>query len=207
MITTSPGVCTIFRGCGCSWNWSRPIGRQCASGLSLLWSSLRCFSRSAAHGRSGRPPFMFEPMLKKVAAGGALGSDDGAPPRPVGPFCHSPDRSGLPSGIRGAGAARLGLPSAVFGTPAGRWFGHCAEARAGRAANATAASNVFMRSPLPRRHFVLLFFPASTCLSIHAMTRSASWSLFLSCMSMWLLPLMPIAGRCIISASPPAFLS
>ena len=32
------------------------------------------------------------------------------------PF-HTPDRSGLPSGARGAGALRFGLPSAVRGMP------------------------------------------------------------------------------------------
>ena len=30
---------------------------------------------------------------------------------------HSPDRSGVPSGVRGAGAERFGLPSAVRGIP------------------------------------------------------------------------------------------
>ena len=48
----------------------------------------------------------------------------------------------------------------------------------------------------------LFFF--STCLSVHARMRSASCRLFLSCISMWLFPRMPSAGRCIISASPPA---
>ena len=46
----------------------------------------------------------------------------------------------------------------------------------------------------------------STCLSIHSMIRSASCRLLRSCISMWLLPLMPIFGRYIITASPPASL-
>src|SRR4051812_26751278 len=33
-----------------------------------------------------------------------------------------PDKSGLPSGVRGAGAARFGFPSAVFGRPAVGYF-------------------------------------------------------------------------------------
>src|SRR5688500_6402645 len=32
-------------------------------------------------------------------------------------FIHSPERSGLPSGVRGAGAVKFGLPSAVRGMP------------------------------------------------------------------------------------------
>src|SRR5207253_673140 len=44
----------------------------------------------------------------------------------------------------------------------------------------------------------------STCLSIHASKRSARSRLFRSCISMWLLPLIPSFGRYIISASPPA---
>src|SRR4051812_6231788 len=40
---------------------------------------------------------------------------------------QSPVKSGLPSGVRGAGADRFGLPSAVFGTLAVGYFSHCAE--------------------------------------------------------------------------------
>src|SRR5689334_1829728 len=43
-------------------------------------------------------------------------------------FVHSPERSGLPSAVRGAGAVRFGLPSAVRGIPAVGWFNHWAEA-------------------------------------------------------------------------------
>src|ERR1700674_757139 len=39
---------------------------------------------------------------------------------------QTPDRSGLPSADRGAGAERLGLPSGVLGTPAVGRLGHCA---------------------------------------------------------------------------------
>ena len=37
---------------------------------------------------------------------------------------HRPERSGLPSGARGAGAARFGLPSGVRGIPGVGWFNH-----------------------------------------------------------------------------------
>jgi len=40
--------------------------------------------------------------------------------------CHTPDRSTLPSGPRGAGADRFALPSLVRGIPGSRLFSHCA---------------------------------------------------------------------------------
>ena len=46
--------------------------------------------------------------------------------------------------------------------------------------------------------------PVSAWRSIHCRIRSASCRLLRSCISMWLLPLMPIFGRCITSTSPPA---
>jgi hypothetical protein len=41
-------------------------------------------------------------------------------------FCQSPERSGLPSAVFGAGPVRSGLPSAVLGTPGVGYRGHCA---------------------------------------------------------------------------------
>src|SRR5215471_18889670 len=38
-----------------------------------------------------------------------------------------PDKSGLPSDVRGAGPVRFGLPSEPFGTPGFGYNGHCAE--------------------------------------------------------------------------------
>src|SRR5689334_4203634 len=60
---------------------------------------------------------------------------------------HVPDRSGLPSGTRGAGAAKLGLPSAVRGMFVCLTFSHCA--RAGAANNIPNSNKcvVFIRSP------------------------------------------------------------
>src|SRR6266849_1340232 len=53
-------------------------------------------------------------------------------PPPAGPSCPSPriqfpEKSGLPSAVRGAGADKSGLPSDVLGTPAVGKGGHCAE--------------------------------------------------------------------------------
>jgi hypothetical protein len=39
---------------------------------------------------------------------------------------HIPEKSGLPSRVRGVGAVRLGFPSSVRGTPAVGNFSHCA---------------------------------------------------------------------------------
>src|SRR5687767_10609730 len=53
-------------------------------------------------------------------------------PRPRPPGCallariHTPDRSGLPSAVRGAGASARTLPCASRGTDGSTTFGHCA---------------------------------------------------------------------------------
>src|SRR5439155_1013431 len=43
-----------------------------------------------------------------------------------------PERSGLPSGVRGAGAVRFGFPSGIRGTPAVGYFSHCADMQVGQ---------------------------------------------------------------------------
>jgi hypothetical protein len=63
-----------------------------------------------------------------------------------------PDRSGLPSAARGAGALRFGCPAGVRGTPAVGYGGHCAESEGPLAAPITVAasawSSVFMKTHL-----------------------------------------------------------
>src|SRR6478672_10349945 len=95
-----------------------PIGRHTASGLSLLLSSMRFFNSSAAHGRSGRPSLNPAPTFRNVATTGVpAGGSSGAAPRPrPGKPLHTPEKSGLPSAVLGAGAFRSGLPSGVLGT-------------------------------------------------------------------------------------------
>src|SRR5579859_2131709 len=56
---------------------------------------------------------------------------------------HSPDKSGLPSGVRGAGAVRFGLPSAVRGMPGVGYFNHCAFTGVVSADNTIARTTVF----------------------------------------------------------------
>src|SRR3954470_17606527 len=85
-------------------------------------------------------------MLPKTLApgfGAGVGGGGGAPARPCGgaeprpeitgtpqprqgTVSHTPERSGLPSAVFGAGASRSTLPSAVFGTVETIWRGHCA---------------------------------------------------------------------------------
>src|SRR5215813_11800904 len=107
-----------------------PIGRQCASGLSLLLSPIRFFTRSAAQGWYGAPPCVLLPILPN-------GDPPPPPPRPPRPaagggafgsrvISHTPDKSGLPSAIRGTGAFESSFPSAPNGTAAAVYFGHCA---------------------------------------------------------------------------------
>src|SRR5258708_5365952 len=63
MSSTSVGVWMIFLGYRCAFSCAMPIGRQCASGLSLLLSAIRFLTRSAAHGWYGAPPGVLLPML------------------------------------------------------------------------------------------------------------------------------------------------
>src|SRR5262245_60413204 len=101
-----------------------PIGKQCASGLSLLLSAMRFFTRSAAHVCRGRPSLNPAPTLRNVATGGVPGGGGGGggggcPGCPAGCliFCQIPERSGFPSAVLGAGAARFAFPSGPLGTP------------------------------------------------------------------------------------------
>ena len=49
-----PGVWMNFRGAPWVWNCTIPIGRQCASGLSLLLFSFRSFEQRRAFGLEGQ---------------------------------------------------------------------------------------------------------------------------------------------------------
>src|SRR6266540_2509102 len=108
-----------------------PIGRQCASGLSLLLSAILISTRSAAHGCSGRPSLKPEPAFPNVASGtsssDASGGAGAAPLAPAPPgirmFCQTPDMSGLPSAILGVDAV------AGVAAPADD-CGHCADSNA-----------------------------------------------------------------------------
>src|SRR5262245_894971 len=61
-----------------------------------------------------------------------------------------PDRSGVPSGSRGAGAARSGLPSAFRGIPSVGYRSHCATPREAAPVNTRASAIVQPVLPIPR---------------------------------------------------------
>src|SRR5438093_3998167 len=96
-----------------------PIGRHEASGLSLLLRAVRLASTSFAYGVSGRPSLNVDAMSRKVASGGVPGggSGGGAPRRPAATAAprQTPEKSGLPSAVLGAGADRSASPFGFFG--------------------------------------------------------------------------------------------
>ena len=125
-----------------------PIGRHDASGLSLLLRAMCFASRSFAYGVSGSPPVKPVWMSRKFVVGGVPGGGGGgggAPRRPAAGLYprHVPEKSGFPSGIRGAGAFRSGLPSAVNGVGNARYSCHCAETVIERAAESAAPARIF----------------------------------------------------------------
>src|SRR5438128_233956 len=63
---------------------------------------------------------------------------------------HTPERSGLPSAVRGAAAVRFGFPPAARGMPGVAWFSHCAES--GYAMIAKKKMDDFMFPPLTAAH-------------------------------------------------------
>src|ERR1043166_4764317 len=63
----------------------------------------------------------------------------------------NPDSSGLPSGARGAGAERLGLPSAARGTFVCLTFSHCAKAGVAHSIPTISQCDIFICSPYRSR--------------------------------------------------------
>src|SRR6476619_3105268 len=89
------------------------------------------------------------------------------PPAGQGLLCsisQVPERSGLPSAVRGVGAERSSLPSAVRGTPAVGYFSHWAPkgtASGAEIATAKTATTLFIISPpgalFPHQVLFILF--------------------------------------------------
>src|SRR5580692_2554789 len=63
---------------------------------------------------------------------------------------HRPERSGLPSAVRGAGAVRFGLPSAVRGMPGVGRLSHCAATGLLIARSTSAVLNSAIPNSAPR---------------------------------------------------------
>src|SRR5262247_1463647 len=90
-----------------------PRGRQFASGSSPECDPSSRWSTSAlAQGWNGTSPGLRSDAMFRMYLG-LLGA-------------HTPDRSGWPSGVRGAGAERFGLPSGPRGIEPDGTFSHCA---------------------------------------------------------------------------------
>jgi hypothetical protein len=85
---------------------------------------------AAASGRIGTSSFLKSTKMLiayfEIVSGSILGTVTASTSLPyrrfisasgVGSTCQTPDRSGLPSAVRGGGAVRFGLPSLVRGMP------------------------------------------------------------------------------------------
>src|SRR5260370_40516915 len=121
-MATKPGVWITFHGAG-NEVIIGPLGRQRVYGKSLEKSAPRCLNSVAAQGCMGTSSGLRSAAISFRYFGGT--------PVLAGPrfgIHHIPDRSGLPSGVRGTAAARSGLPSAVRGMFVCLTFSHCARA-------------------------------------------------------------------------------
>src|SRR5207237_5955612 len=105
--------CMIFQGGGEAVTLGTPRGRQLAGGSSPEWEpSARSSTSALAHGINGTSPGLRSAAISRMYL---------APPD-----SQTPDRSGWPSGDRGAGAERLGLPSGPLGILSVGTFTHWA---------------------------------------------------------------------------------
>src|SRR5579864_9565468 len=114
-----------------------PGGMQRARGSSLCSLSWRCCESALAQGWKGASA-----GLRSIAR--SIKCDLYSPYKLSCSWASQiPERSGLPSGVLGAGADRLGLPSAVRGVPGAGKFNHWAEAAVEdkRTAHTALASN------------------------------------------------------------------
>src|SRR6187431_2709550 len=160
-------VWTICRGCGWLWYCMIPIGRHHTSGLSFMLSAIRSFLSAAAQGCNGsakpRPATSLNDDVGiAFGSGGGAGWAGGAappgpapaprprPPPPPPPVCQMPDKSTLPSAVRGAGPARSGFPS-FRGTSGvgydGHWAANDAENASATAAATAVREYTVMRPP------------------------------------------------------------
>src|SRR5438552_13583138 len=101
-----------FHGGGEALILGTPRGRQFAGGSSPECEpSARSATSVLAQGINGTSPGLRSAAMSRMYL--AL------------PDSQTPDRSGWPSGARGAGAERLGLPSSPLGIPPVGTFTHC----------------------------------------------------------------------------------
>src|SRR6185436_6759725 len=79
-----------------------------------------------------------------VGAGGAPPRP--RPPPPPPPRIQIPEKSTLPSAVRGVGASRIGLPSAARGTPGVGYDGHWASSADDMATTAITPASLSLRA-------------------------------------------------------------
>ena len=132
---------------------------------------MRFFLSSAAQGviGNGYPRPATSPNVESGIPSGVVVGGGGAPlprPRPPPPppaRIQIPEKSTLPSAVRGVGASRFGLPSAARGTPGVGYEGHCApsvDVTAMRMANTPAIHSLLVtkyEAPEKRRRPVYPF--------------------------------------------------
>src|SRR5579862_9006580 len=102
----------ILNGLGAAKIFGTPGGRHLTSDSSLACAKVfRSLVSASAQGWIGSSPGLKSAaiLIRYFAPAG----------------CHTPDKSGLRSAFRGAGAVRSGLPSLVIGTPSVGTFSHC----------------------------------------------------------------------------------
>src|SRR5258707_2007342 len=91
------------------------MGRHCPSGPSLALLACRALKSSRAQARYGRPSLNRAAIFTNSEGSTTCPPKDETVPS-AAPASHSPERSGLPSAVRGVGAARLGWPLGSLGT-------------------------------------------------------------------------------------------
>src|SRR5690349_13430755 len=90
-----------------------------------------------------------------LGPGASLGLESSPVRRLGSPVAQTPEKSGLPFAIRGAGAAMSTLPSGLRGTPAVGYFTHCAaRGAAATEANRAGAMSATLRRSVPDQYSI-----------------------------------------------------
>ncbi len=111
------GICAILMYCGSEYARGKFGGRQNECGSSFEPFAVRSMTSFAAHGWYGSPSLSVRPisvwsMGRPICGMQSFSLHSGSSSAEN----HMPERSGLPSAARGAGAFRFGERSALRGT-------------------------------------------------------------------------------------------
>src|SRR6185295_10793017 len=116
-----------FRSCGVVCNLTMPPGRHRDTGSSFPFCSCLDFLAPNAHALYGGPSLRLEPMFRN-SSGTCMSAQPSGGHGRFFSGSQIPEKSGLPSAVRGVGAWRLGAPFGNRGTPAVGYVSHCAKA-------------------------------------------------------------------------------